>query len=186
MATVINNDIVEGLSGMLGNTLVFRNLRGKTVVSVRPRKPRRQSEEQRRNRDRFRRAAFFAKACMLDPQQKQYYRAQARKLALPNAYTAALTDFMRKPVVDAVKRKGQRVVVQAGKNGFSLVSVNVVVTDSSNVTLATYQANLSNGCKNEWVVHIPAEIEVHNRNMMIVVKDQAGHLMTKSVTPPSS
>jgi hypothetical protein len=154
-------------------------------VSGRPRAPRKQTEEQRKNRDRFRNAAFFAKACMLDPQKKAYYRAQARKLALPNAYTAALTDFMRKPAVDAVNRKGQRIMVRAGKNGFPLASVNVVVTDSSNnVTLATYQANLSNGCRNHWVVNIPAETEVNNRNVMIFVKDQAGniirHLMTIS------
>jgi hypothetical protein len=183
MATVTNNNLVEGLSGVLGNTLVFRNLRGKTVVSIRPRAPRRQSEEQRKNRDRFKNAAFFAKACMLDPQKKQYYQVQARKLALPNAYTAAITDFMRRPAVNAVTRKGERMMVQAGKNGFTLASVEVVVTDS-NVTLATYKANLSNGCKNEWVAHLPVEMQRHNPNVMIVIEDQAGNIIRHSMRDP--
>jgi hypothetical protein len=178
MATVINNDLVEGLRGMLGNTLVFRNVRGKTVVSSRPRKPRRQSEQQRENRHRFRQAAFFAKACMLDPQKKQYYHTQARKLALPNAYTAALTDFMRKPVVDAIERKGQRIVVRAGKKGFALASVDISVTDHNNVTSATHKANLNNGQKNEWVAHIPMEAGHDDRNVMIFVKDQVGNQLT--------
>jgi hypothetical protein len=177
MATVINNDLVEGLSGMLGNTLVFRNLRGKTVVSMRPRAPRRQSEEQRKNRHRFREAAFFAKACMLDPQKKHYYKEQARKLALPNAYTAAITDFMRKPAIDTVNRKGQRMIVRAGKNGFALASVKVMVTDNSNITHATYKTNLSNGFKNEWVTHIPVEMSRDNPKMVIVIKDQAGNIV---------
>jgi glutamate formiminotransferase len=64
----------------------------------------------------------------------------------------------------------------------------MVVTDNSNVTLATCKANLSNGYKNEWIAHIPVETEVHDRNVLILVKDQAGNitrcLMTDSVDPP--
>jgi hypothetical protein len=114
---------------------------------------------------------------MRDPSKKQYYQAQARKLALPNAYTAALTDFMRKPSVDVVTRKGQRVVVRAGKKGFALASVKIIATDSNSVTLATYKTSLSNECKNEWVTHIPIETDVDDHSLLIVVKDQAGNII---------
>lgn len=39
MARVKNNIAIEGLQGMLGKQLVFRQVNGQTVVSMRPAKP---------------------------------------------------------------------------------------------------------------------------------------------------
>lgn len=105
MAIIKDNILTEGLSGMLGDVIVFRQLRGKTIVANKPRRPRSESAHQRENRLRFRTASAFAKLALKDPQKKVYYIAKARKLNLPNAYTAALTDYMRKPAITAVKCK---------------------------------------------------------------------------------
>lgn len=96
MATIDNNIITKGLRGMIGDIIVFRQVRGKTVLANRPRKPRVQSALQKQNRQLFRRATSFARVAMRDPEKKEYYRNMAGKMRLPNAYTAALTIHLRK------------------------------------------------------------------------------------------
>jgi hypothetical protein len=95
MAKVTSNPLVSGLSGMLGGTLVFKMLRGKTIVTSRPRPPKIESEQQRQNRAKFKQGAMWAKMVLLDEQKKIYYNEKAKKLGLPNAYTAAVADYMR-------------------------------------------------------------------------------------------
>ena len=99
MAIVKNNAIASSFRGSFGNDLVFRHVRGKTFVMAPARKPdkKKESEAQRNTRSNFREAAQWAQHILLDPEKKAYYRQRARKLKLPNAYTAAITDFMRKP-----------------------------------------------------------------------------------------
>jgi len=96
MATIDNNIITKGLRGMIGDIIVFRQVRGKTVLANRPHKPRFQSELQKRNRELFRQATSFARGAMRDPEKKEYYGNLAGKMSLPNAYTAALTIQLRK------------------------------------------------------------------------------------------
>lgn len=43
MPIIRDNMVTEGMSGMLGDMLVFKNYRGKTIVCKRPSKPRKQS-----------------------------------------------------------------------------------------------------------------------------------------------
>jgi hypothetical protein len=95
MAKVTSNLLVSGLSGMLGGTLVFKILRGKTIVAGRPRAPNVESEQQLQNRNKFKQGALWAKTILLDAQTKAYYSEQAKKLGLPNAHTAAIADYMR-------------------------------------------------------------------------------------------
>jgi hypothetical protein len=97
MAKVTSNPLVSGLSGMLGGTLVFKILRGKTIVTSRPRPPKVESEQQRQNRTTFKQGAMWAKTVLLDEQKKAYYEQKAKKLRLPNAYTAAIADYMSEP-----------------------------------------------------------------------------------------
>ena len=95
MAIIRDNIVTEGMSGMLGDMLVFRNWRGKTIVCKRPSRPRRQSVRQQQNRNKFREASSWAKAVLLNAERKVYYQKKARRLNLPNAYTAAIADYMR-------------------------------------------------------------------------------------------
>lgn len=46
-------------------------------------------------RDRFRQAARYAKELLLDPERKQHYTEKARTEGLPNAYVAAVTEYLR-------------------------------------------------------------------------------------------
>ena len=126
MAIIACNPLINGLSGMLGKTVVFKNLRGKTIMANRPARPQKQSEQQRTNRSRFKAATAFAKAAMLDPDKKAYYWKKAKKLKLPNAYTAAITDYMRKPVMTVLsKSPNGDVHAVVSKKDFPLKKVEV-------------------------------------------------------------
>jgi hypothetical protein len=96
MAIVISNDLTLGLRGRLGPQLVFRQMNGKTIACHAPRKQDKSKETplQRQTRATFREASAWAKQAMLDPEQKAFYTAQARKLQLPNGYTAAIKAYM--------------------------------------------------------------------------------------------
>jgi hypothetical protein len=181
MAILKGNSLVQGFSGMMGN-IVFRTLRGKTIMAKKPRPARRQSALQREHRGRFRKAAAFAKAAMLDPQKKTYYWKKAHELKLPNAYTAAIADYMRKPVVTKVDtskyhgREGDRLVITAGKMAFALASVEVTITDIEGKPLTSSVASPKNLRKNEWVLRLPVAVSEKDVHFIVSTKDLAGNI----------
>jgi hypothetical protein len=192
MAIIKDNIVMEGVSGMLGDVVVFRQLRGKTIMANKPRKPRFQSDLQRENRHRFREASAFAKQAMLDPQKKEYYQAKARKLGLPNAYTAALTDYMRKPAVTAVKYKGNTsgsIAITAGKAGFSLASVTVAMVNKEGEALATGTAVLKDRRRNEWTARLAPDLWNQRKRgegdcavrVMITATDHLGNAVSSTL-----
>ena len=83
------------VSGRLGKHLIFKIVHGKTIITSRPITPVAESGRQRANRRKFSKAAKWAQRELLDEGRKAYYNEMARKLRLPNAYTAAVTCYMR-------------------------------------------------------------------------------------------
>lgn len=190
MAIVTNNMFTQGLTGTIGGDMVFRTFRGKTVVSIKPSQggPVKESASQRANRDRFRQATVYAKAAMADAQKKSYYQRRARKLKLPNAYTAAITDYMRRPKLEQVDRKrykgkaGNVIVVSVAKKGFSVSAVAVTVTDASGVVVESgpavrLQADLCWRYVARNTVHLGPGV-----TLTITVTDAAGQLSKWTVT----
>jgi hypothetical protein len=86
---------------------------------------------------RFKCATAWAKAQMLDENKKTYYWRMARKLKLPNAYTAAVSDYMRKGnirEIDTRQYKGKAgdvIRMKISKRDFCVKKVNVVLRDAS-------------------------------------------------------
>jgi hypothetical protein len=122
MAIVTANPLVNGLSGMIGRSLVFKNVHGRTIVASSPRLAKTQSEQQRQNRGKFKQASAWAKTVLLDPQKKAYYQQKAKKLKLPNAYTAAIANYMRKPQLKEIGRRDHMITYIVRKKGFELKS----------------------------------------------------------------
>jgi hypothetical protein len=148
MAQVKLNKIIEGFSGRVGE-IVFRTYRGKTYFGQRPSKPQKESEGQRNTRTKFKLATEYAKLMMKDLERKAYYTKKAKKLALPNAYTAAITDYMRKPEIrriDASKyngKPGDHITILASKKDFKIDRVSVIVTSQDDVLLEQGSAEYS-------------------------------------------
>ena len=134
MATVADNVLIQGLRGRLGESLVFKTMRGKTFVATPARKPdkRKESTAQRNTRTAFRQATEWAQYILLNPERKAYYSKRAKALKLPNAYTAALTDYMRKPQLTTFTNKDKSIHCRVSKKGFALTKVEVVLHDADN------------------------------------------------------
>jgi hypothetical protein len=135
MAIIHANPVTIGLSGSLGH-IVFKQLRGKTILANKPRQTKKQSEQQRENRSRFKAAAFWAKCVMLDPEKKAYYWRKAKKLKLPNAYTAAVCDYMRKGEIKEIDTRqykgnaGDVIRVKINKKDFNINKVELTLLDA--------------------------------------------------------
>ena len=116
------------------DVLLLRNINGKTVVSAYEAKTKRKkvSALQQRTRSTFAEASQYAKTVTRNPAKYEHYKKLAKKLGVSSAYTAAITDFMRKPKKEAVDTfkaaKRNEISVQVSKKGFPIASVKVTIT----------------------------------------------------------
>jgi hypothetical protein len=102
MAKMSKNSALFGLKGMLGDQLEFREVNGETIVSIRRNKSKKKaSPSQTNTRNNFKEATKFARKETKDPVKKEHYLKMAKELKLPNAYTAAIKEFMTKKSVEA-------------------------------------------------------------------------------------
>jgi hypothetical protein len=170
MATLRSNPIINGVSGMFGDTMVFRNLRSKTIVSQRPKLPKKQSEQQKTNRSKFRKATEWAQFVLENPERKEYYKKKAKKLNLPNAYTAAITDYMRSPKLTELKRTGEAVTCCVSKKGFAVRKVEITI--GKEVDTSTTHV-LKDGYIEGTFTMSKAEL---TQGVLITVTDAAGRL----------
>jgi len=128
MARIKTNVIVEGLSGKLGNQLVFRHLRdGQTIVCVKPDFSRRVlSKDQKAHHERFRAAAAYAREASL----RQPIYAKLAAGTIKNAYNLALGDWFHPPVIRSIERKDGKILVQASDD-VCVASLRVLIVDEA-------------------------------------------------------
>lgn len=111
MAKVRSNLFVQGLSGKLGDQVVFRTLRdGRTIVCVKPDfSQRKLSKDQKAHHQRFKAAAAYARSAA----RTQPLYAELAAGTLKNAYNVALGDWFHPPVIQQVERRGATIHIQA-------------------------------------------------------------------------
>lgn len=181
MARVIENDLTEGLSGRFGSKFIFKQLRGKTIVARRGKPTTKQSAEQRENRLRFKMATKFAKMMMLDTERKAYYWKKAKEMNLPNAYTAAITEYMRKPQIkEAEVSTDQSLVtihVQAGKKDFDNKTIRVHALGKDDEILETQEAEATT---ERWTYLFGVSREIIKK-IIIEVSDYTGNVVRKEI-----
>jgi hypothetical protein len=185
MAKSKNNILTKGLSGMIGKQIVFRSWNGKTFISVAPKKPKKQSLIQKENRSKFKRATIFAKSMMKDPVKKAEYIGIAKKLQLPNAYTAAITDYMRNPQIEALDlasytgKANEEIKVTVSKKNFDIHEVEVVIVDSHGDVIEKGKAK--KGLLTEWIYKTTKDIDKQEKTVFLVrARDRAGNITEKS------
>jgi hypothetical protein len=97
MAKSQKNVVTYGLSGKIGDLLVFRQVNGKTIVSKMPQAPTNASEKQKGQQQHFQQATIYAKTALGDPSIKERYEAAAKKKKGRAAYHIAVVDFFNAP-----------------------------------------------------------------------------------------
>ncbi|MBT1702113.1 hypothetical protein [Chryseosolibacter indicus] len=145
MAVLRTNSMVKGFSGSIGK-LVLKQVRGKTILSRAPKFTGKQSEKQRENRLKFKAASVYAKHILTDPQKKAYYLQKAKKLKLPNAYTAVIKDYMSKSEIRDINtskfkgKAGDTIKIKVFKKHFAVHKVRIIVCDEQGSLLTSAMA----------------------------------------------
>jgi hypothetical protein len=92
MAEVKENYVVKGISGKVGNMMVYKIINGKTFMTKYPDRSKvKYNKEQIEFREIFAKAAKFASEIISDPAKKSAYPRQGRK----SIYHCALSDYMK-------------------------------------------------------------------------------------------
>ena len=150
MAQSKNNVLTHGLSGKIGNLLVFRQLNGKTIVTQRPKKPTILAPSVVAHNTKFAQASRYAKSAIQNPALLPVYAAQAKIRGI-NAYNAALGDFMNSPEITQVITAGysgnidDKIIIHA-VDDFSVNEVSVRI-EKANGTL------IEEGAATEYTKH---------------------------------
>ncbi|MDY3315925.1 hypothetical protein PG593_08570 [Riemerella anatipestifer] len=135
MAKSKNNVITHGLSGKVGDLLVFSQRNGKTIVSKVPTKTAKQSDKQKEQTKKFQMAVLYAKNSLQNPSDKQEYELAASKEAGLSGYNIAVADLLNAPKIEKIDltnykgKKGDTIKVVA-TDDFKVVSVSVEIQNS--------------------------------------------------------
>ncbi len=125
MAKVGRNMVTTGLSGKLGDLLVFRVVNGKTVVSQAPAPSSKEpSEAQIVQKKKFQKAVLYAKSAIASPEIKAAYEAEAADGK--SAYNVAVADFLNAPQIEEID-----ISTYTGKVGDT---IQILPTDDFEVT----------------------------------------------------
>ncbi|WP_343700931.1 hypothetical protein [Chitinophaga sp.] len=181
MAISVNNIILHGASGKLGN-VVFRKLHGKLVIckapapsSVPP------SEKQLQGRERFKAAQQYAAKVIETPHLRAIYAARAK--GARKVYHMALQDACHAPQILEVAAGPQ--IVMRVRDNFRVQAVQVVILTAEGDVWeegpATQKTN-----KFDWMYMVrktpPEEMQLH-----IIATDLPGNTATKVLPlPPAS
>lgn len=134
MAHVKKNIVTEGLSGKLGNNIVFRNVGNKTIVAVKPDVSKRvDSEAQKQHKRRFRAGTTYAKKASQDPSLREGYAVKVKPGQSP--YNIALADFLNAPEISEPDlsffkgAKGSQLLLQV-TDDYLVTEVKVAIYDA--------------------------------------------------------
>ena len=168
MADVVDNVIVEGLSGKLGKQLVIRRLRdGRTIVCKSPDfSHRKLSEAQKEHHRRVRQASAYAKPASLS---NPIY-ARLAEGTMKNAYNVAMGDWFNPPVIQRLGRYGAAIRIWA-TDDVQVAGVRVSVLDEEDKVLEQGEALQGRG---DWWEYAPSS----NGKVMAEARDLPGNKVT--------
>jgi len=119
-------------SGTIGK-LVYRKVRGRTIVAVKPDADRPLSEAEVAHRQDFALAATWAKAALQDEGLRPFYEALGKQRDIP-ARAAAVSDYLKRPSIEALDlseyngQSGDHIYFMASDNA-GLIDALVTISD---------------------------------------------------------
>ncbi|MGC3947019.1 MAG: hypothetical protein QM762_21295 [Chryseolinea sp.] len=155
MPILEDNPAMKGASGTLGGALTYRRVGDRTIVAQKGKKREKLSAKQEVQVASFTKASSYAKRALMKPEMKALYeRGIDKKKHITNAYTVAIQDFLKPPVIHEIDTKdysgeaGQLIRVRASDN-FKVKSVTVSVANAEGEMVETGEA-LERGKKGLW------------------------------------
>jgi hypothetical protein len=177
MPKINQNIIMQGLVGMLGNSIVLRKHGNSTIMTIAPKKSSTPpTENQLTRRAKFKEAVAYAQAQLKDERSKAIYQTKATTVR--TAYHIALADYMNAPVVHEINigkgmtRKGDIIEVRASDD-FEVMAVTLYFLAADAQILHTAPASLT--ALNElWKYILPQSI-AKVQSIKAVATDRAGN-----------
>jgi hypothetical protein len=124
MAISKRNVITHGLSGMVGDLVVFRQRHGKTFLGKIPINTGKVSPDQQAVREKFLKAVSYAKAGLRNPAIKALYEQKAGNGV--TSFNLAIADFFAAPVIAEI--------ITSAYTGAAGSRIEVHATDDTKVT----------------------------------------------------
>lgn len=180
MAKSNNNVITHGLSGKIGDMLVFTQRNGKTIVGKLPDKSHvEQSDKQKAVNKRFQEAVIYAKVVVADAALKAEYESKAGDGK--SAYNVAIADFFNAPDIEEINLSnyhglaGQQIIIRA-TDDFKVVQVRVIIYNSDASLVEQGDAVISsNGV--DWIYTATANTDQQTGDKLVIqASDLPGNL----------
>jgi hypothetical protein len=142
MAQVKNNQFVKGVSGRLGEDLVYRQVGDQTIVTKRGVITGAPTARQSAIRNRFAEATQFASVAIEHPATSVEYKLMAEVQGLKSAYIAAVADFLTEPEISTVYTsrymgKIGDVIIIKPKHLYKIVALTVTILKPDGSVLET-------------------------------------------------
>ena len=185
MAYVKKNIVTEGMSGKLGNNIVFRNRGGKTVVAVTPEKKKRKlSEAQKVQTRKFSTAIAYGKQAVQDPAAKAAYQAQAK--GGQTAFNVAVSDCLNAPRIEEPDlsayqgAKGSQLILPVADD-YLVTEVSVAMYNQAGALVEAGAAQLHNNGA-DWVYTTQKQnANFKGSKLIIRASDLPGNTVEKEV-----
>lgn len=96
--------VTAGFRGSVGGTLVFRRVNGQTIVSASPERGSKEpSEQQLKQRERFRLATLYSRRVKADPLLLEEYILVCKSKGFQNVGSLIIADYFRSPEIISQK-----------------------------------------------------------------------------------
>lgn len=187
MAKIKNNPILQKVSGMLGDTIVFRSGPTGPVMANAPKKPASVHPNQVASRDRFRDAVHYAKRQTAKDEVKAMYAAKKTR-KLPSAYQVAVTDYLRVPKINQIDadeyRGGLGEVINVHANDdFKVASVAVVINSAAGEEIERGQAVTAEEIRDVWIYTTTSDNpSLVGTTVTVTVRDIPGNVAIRTLT----
>jgi hypothetical protein len=190
MTRIKNNPLLKGISGMLGDVIVYRETRRGMVMSNRPRKRDQPTEHQNLAKSKFLQAVQYAKGQMTDPASKALYAAGITE-KIQSAYGVALADYLKGPEILSVDVSGykgeinQKIEIMTIDN-FKVTEVRVEIRTPENELVESGLAAPVEENSLQWRYIATARMaHFAGSNIIVRAKDKPGNV-TEAVISTSS
>jgi hypothetical protein len=186
MPKVENNNLLHGVSGKLGNNFVIRQSAQGTVISNKPKRPEKSSEEQIFVRNRFSYASYYAREQMKREAGALYQAAITAKLN--SGYAVAMSDYLKVPRIDLIDADGYHgsvgdVIKVRAWDDFKVVSVTLVIKGPSGEELERGEATFSTELQPEWLYTAKtAFAKSAGTTVTAIAKDLPGNATSRTLT----
>jgi hypothetical protein len=185
MAKSKNNVLTYGLSGKIGDLLVFRQVDGKTIVSKIPEQPKTVSEKQKTQRQRFQQAVIYAKTAVAASETKELYAEEAKKKKGQTTYNIAVADFFNAPDIHTVDLSeyagaaGNKIRITVSDD-FAVKSVHVQINNADGSLVEEGEATYDAG--NMWIyTAVQNNANLNGDKILITASDLPGNVAREEI-----